>query len=589
MSLKAKWLPECLFHLNEPYISDNGKPVIIGQVSSDAVRGYEGVVLRYTALVPLDRRKEVLSTVGGIGWEVRSSVPEPIVGNGEIHKCDFWIEGPCGSYDRLEPIVVSWSRHNKTAMMPDNGMLMCYDLFPRTLQSPDRIVWDDLSRPEPEVVIVRPLSHYDRSYSNACVEMNRDYLEDYASLKGCALVSIFFEERYCSPSDDLDSKLKGEEIIEFKKPGYRMNLRKTIYPKGKRLCQIWGCREILIPTGRPVSEESDPKLKWHGYPGIMDTERARDIRLHPGFIYAHDQVLESYEGRDQFEVNPLSGSISYDGWWSLTHSHRVGRDYIAYQLKGLYEGCPPAITHHVYKFQDKEAVAESNKMQFGSENIGTRAKDLIYALLELGDALVELSDLYDLPFQASDMIGLDREAIDYYGWWCMQELAPLGHYAPVNMTEYRFLERCKTIQKMLGEINQKTLRRLLIHIGFNSEEINYKSIKLLGTVLQYCQIADSTGLDAVKQSAEIIEQCDRETRFDLVTLILELFEFGNTAGHNRGKEKEQIILKSLGAFGAQVSDCAHGYGHTLDKVYDQIADSLLDNTQLIRKVVAENI
>lgn len=92
-----------------------------------------------------------------------------------------------------------------------------------------------------------------------------------------------------------------------------------------------------MPTGnytksRPISDEQSCDLEWPDYPGSMTLDRARAQGV-LDFVYIKDQILEQFEGKDVFYINPTSGSISYDGWWTLSWCHRVGRDYIAYEIK----------------------------------------------------------------------------------------------------------------------------------------------------------------------------------------------------------------------------------------------------------------
>lgn len=336
MTPESTWLPQCLRHINEPYLKDSDDAVVIGELSSADRNGNVGTSFLHTALVPMDRLEEVLVAPGGIGWKVESWGPEPIVDEGGTYRSDFWIDGPRDRGDRLEPIVVSWETHNKTVMMPDNGLLMTYGLCPRLQKNPDRIIWDNLSRPQYGVISVKPLSHYeDLSYSGTEVKIDRQYLEDYASLKGCAVVAVFFEERRCSSDDELEKILDGREMVERNLPGRDLVVRRHEYhPETPILCQLWGCRLVLAPSGRPISEEQKPELEWPGIPGVVTRSRVRAIGL-PSRVYVSDQVLEKFEGRPEYSIHPEFGSVSYDGRWSLSYCRRVARDYIAYDIKDI--------------------------------------------------------------------------------------------------------------------------------------------------------------------------------------------------------------------------------------------------------------
>jgi hypothetical protein len=53
--------------------------------------------------------------------------------------------------------------------------------------------------------------------------------------------------------------------VEVKLPGRRLSLMR-VEPKhfdgADQLVQVWGCRLILLPAGRPVSEDTGPELQW---------------------------------------------------------------------------------------------------------------------------------------------------------------------------------------------------------------------------------------------------------------------------------------------------------------------------------------
>ena len=313
----GNWLPKCLAHLNQQYVRSTDDFVTIGEISSESHNGYKGTREIFTALVPLDRVQAVLNNPGGIGHQVESAGPRPSVKKGNSFKSDFWVRG-IDSEERFEPLVVSWEYHNKTVMMPDNGLLMCYGLCPRILKDPERIIWDNLALPEYGVINVKPLSHYAFPSNSGCsVTIDRQYLEDYASLKNCAVVAVFYEERFCAIDDELERHFNGQEAISITAPGRSIDI-KRVNSSGEEavLCQIWGCRLVLTPEGNPISEEHSLELEWPDYPGIMTRERARAQGV-SNFAYANDQVLDKFEGKSEFYINPKSGSISYDGWWAL--------------------------------------------------------------------------------------------------------------------------------------------------------------------------------------------------------------------------------------------------------------------------------
>ena len=123
------------------------------------MNGYKGLLHLNTALIPISDLNDVLNAPGGIGWKVESWGPHPIVDEEGGYNSSFWIDGPKDSDKRYETIINSWLNHNKTVILPDNGLLMCYGLIPRFLKD-GTIYWDDPSKPVYDVIRVIPLSEY---------------------------------------------------------------------------------------------------------------------------------------------------------------------------------------------------------------------------------------------------------------------------------------------------------------------------------------------------------------------------------------------------------------------------------------------
>ena len=579
MLIEDTWLPKCLAHLNEPYLRDVDESVIIGQLSSNDKDGYSGFIKLHTALVPVDRLDEVVCASGGIGSEVKCWGPDPDVDEGRIYNSGFWVEGPNGKKDRLEPLVVGWTHHNKIVIMPDNGLLMCYGLSPRVQKGPDEIVWDNLSRPEYGVVSVKPLSHYTvpQNYSVAEVRITRRYLEDFASLKGCAVVAVFYEERRCMLDKDIEAILDRRDAVDFKLPGRRLIImRSDCNKKNPILCQVWGCRLILVPSGRPVSEEKDPEFEWPGFPGVMTYIRAASI-FTIDYVCVSDQALEEFEGKPEYKVDPVSGSVSYDGWWSLSSCFRIGRDYIAYRIKYLYEGCSPYIIEHVRRFAVDEEVARLQTQTLGQQNIGKRAEALIEAFFEIGEELAGLSNLFYFPFESEDIISYDKHDISYRGWQTINNLAPLGWRAPLDMKRNQFLERCKTVYQLFEGLREKPLRRLLIEIGLPENEVaEFRSLKLFACLMQLCEISLESGLDIHEHRVEVVSRWNKDMCLDELKPLFALVDLRNSAGHSQSSNGTERVRNALGVYNIDENQMNTGWGIAVDQIYDHLTACLCE-------------
>jgi hypothetical protein len=83
------------------------------------------------------------------------------------------------------------------------------------------------------------------------VEIEREYLEDYAFLKKCAIVEFYFEERWILNDDSaINSILAEESIKNISQVNRRIKLMKTKFKNYKYNIQVWGRQLILIPRVR---------------------------------------------------------------------------------------------------------------------------------------------------------------------------------------------------------------------------------------------------------------------------------------------------------------------------------------------------
>lgn len=206
-----------------------------------------------------------MKAVGGIGHGV-SFDPE----GGAFGTCDsrypvFSIHGSDSS-KHFETLVHSWRSHNKTVLLPDNAFLIRYGLAPRVLKD-GSMSWNDLDGPVYDVVRVIPLSTYSApsEHTTARVVVRRDYLENDLSLKGCAAVATFWDERI-SLNDSEVAALIGKDGSKFERPGREMWFMPMHLDSANQASQVWGCVLLLRPTGRrsvvgellsPVGAEHD--------------------------------------------------------------------------------------------------------------------------------------------------------------------------------------------------------------------------------------------------------------------------------------------------------------------------------------------
>ena len=123
--------PRPLQHRALPLVSAIDTEIKIAEISCEAVNEFPGNRMLFTALVPAEEIDAVLKAVGGIGHGVTSDAQyqTPMT---ERPVSAFWIYGPNDS-DRFESLIHSWRTHDKTVLLPDDALLMLFDLTPKIL------------------------------------------------------------------------------------------------------------------------------------------------------------------------------------------------------------------------------------------------------------------------------------------------------------------------------------------------------------------------------------------------------------------------------------------------------------------------
>lgn len=583
MSAPDNYWPKAVAHLKEPYDNGASDHVVIAEISETPQDGYKGIRKLSTALIPLDLVDEVLKSPGGIGWEVQSWGPGPCVGKGQVYETNFWIAGRHKRDERFQTIINSWSRHNREVLLPDNVLLMAYGLVPRFL-SDGVVCWDDPHGPVYDVLRVK--SHVD--YGNekvvpfGFISIRRDYLEDFCHLKRCAAVATYYEERFSSDDDTFAPVLNGEDGAEFELPGRLLVmtvLKDKYHADAPQMSRVWGASLILIPQGRPISDDKNPELIWPGDTAPIDQQRAWREHVH---AYVSDKVLLEYESRPEFEIHPESGGVSYGGWWGTDRTHRIGRHHIKIELKKLYEGCPPHVIAHWHRFAVPQSVARHDQEQHGNHNIALRAKSVIQAYLDLTASLVELSDRLGTGLTQEDIGSLDSKDVAYRGWWSVEIARSLYAIAPLEATQEQFLYRTVALVKLLELLKPAALRTMAIKLGVPKGQIkDFQSLKLLACICQLANIAKTQGHSLSEDADAIIPSWNPTEALPELNSLFALNGLRVCQAHTPSSTRDKDIARNAGVFGIDVVSTASGWGYSIDALYDRLSSDLLAIAKLI--------
>jgi len=560
--------------------------VLVAQIARPwGIKSYRHL---YTALIPLSLKEAIMKSPGGIGNEVTTTGPHPSPSRGSFeYKPKFSIWAGEMVPEGLEPLVVTWNTGNRTILLPDQGFLMTYGLVPRIVNSDqgDLIYWDDLQKPHYDVVISKMVSEYHYELkSEAFIKIDRQYLQDYATIRNQSLVQVYYAINTGPISEDDRKALSGKDNQEFKIPGRLLDVRLDFDRKDEVIAQVWGIRNLLEPGNSPVTEgrwEYD-QLRWPGIEGTISKNTARQLGLK--FVYVNDSVLQYYEEHpNEYSICPESGSVRYQDQWGVSHCHRLSRNIIRLEIKKLYEGCPP----HVVKHWNEYAIdpPPGNPIELMHEpNVASRSKRIVYALSDLGKALSEIS--YGATGKAlppKDFVELDRRDLDYNGWWNMPKIASIARHIPIDMGENEFLTRCLCLSSLVVDgIKEGNLRRIIVSCNVEDEKIkSLKSLKLFDILVQHALISIDTGLNLFKHATEIekirLDKTDKYLKSPIFLLFI-LNDF-RTAGAHPGKN----IKEMLESLGNDIHSVHAGFGLQLDKLYDSIAIALIKTTQVLYK------
>jgi len=535
----------------------------------------------YTAMVSLKEVDSVLRTLGGIGHGVSSDARhQAFVTDGSYFPA-FYIAGPGGK--RFESLIHTWLNHNKTVLLPDSALLMSYGLTPRIMKD-GGLSWDDPDRLVYDVVQVTPVSVYsiEGGSTTARVTVRRDYLEDYLSIKGCAAVATYWDERFSS--DDLEvAALIGDHGAKFEQPGRELWFMPAKLDSANQVSQVWGCTLLLSPSGQPISDPDESELTWPDR-DLPIRGSGRQVSFgHFEDAYIRDEVLAEYEKREEFEISPESGFVSYDGRWSVSYCSRVGRNHIELELRKLYEGAPFDVIKHFNRFAVKAAVAEKDRETHGARHIGIRARDLVQAFLRLTATLAQLSEATGLSFTQEEIGQFDSADVEYRGWWTFASLKSLGHVVPLTLALPDFLSRCKEVFKLLENFRPAPLRQILIRLGVKKEAIaEFAGVKLLATICQLATISNDNGFALVSDCAQVSATWDANRIIPELRPLFALNALRTAEAHKLSKSTPAKISDALEAFAIDQVECRAGWGKALDLVYDQTASSLEEIDKLIR-------
>ncbi|MGF7179123.1 hypothetical protein [Tunturiibacter psychrotolerans] len=238
--------PLPLAHCGKPLVEAADERITIAEISDDSINGYTGTRILHTALVPIEDLDGVMNTIDGLGQNVRTISENRSFDQDGVFSPTFWMYG-LKATKRFESLINYWGNGTKEILLPDNGFLLRFKLFPRFLD--DEIAWDDYDLPLYDVVRSSPVSHYNfpNGRSGARITVRRDYLDRYLSHKNCAAVATYFDERLSTGDPEVAALIKAG-VYDLKQPGRELWFKNLLHLEYEQISQVWARHFCLNPA-----------------------------------------------------------------------------------------------------------------------------------------------------------------------------------------------------------------------------------------------------------------------------------------------------------------------------------------------------
>ncbi len=515
----------------------------------------------------------------GLISKIKSSHVNPYVNlSGAYYREDYEYKPSFSLYlskssglSKAEPLVISWCSGNHTTFMIDQGFLSAFKLSPRLLE--DEILWNDLKEPQYNVVKIKPLSEYDfPTHSEANVKVKKDYLEIYLAFRKKVAVQVFSIKKDIAIDEEISTLLKNKKhfIEEFKQ--FEIRLSRFDHKEDIARLEINGFKVLLENSENNQKEETVTGHHWKGIDGLVTEWRARH-EIPFEYVYVSDKVLAVYEADEDYEVHPLSGSVSYRNQWAVTHCDRVGKNAIKIDIKKLYEGN----RYTVIDYWNKFSIHPSEIVE--GENIAEKAERLTRKYFLFGRIFTGLfNHLFELNYSAIDVIGLDEERIEYTGWSEFPEFNTIAQHVDLkSFSKEQFISRCKKLYILLGEnLQEKSLRKIVNMLEFPvSITKEFRSIKLLELIIAYLKISGESGLHPVDNKEAIVERVLEIKKYNVLIELSAINSIRQLDAHKANDSKTRFH-KALNDLEIQPNAISNNYSDAIWQVYDAIDEMFVD-------------
>lgn len=518
---------------------------------------------------------EVLREAGG--GVVESSVPV-----GDIKGCSAEFSPSISGFDY---VVAAWGDNSFYTFNLAEKVWMTLGLTPRCIGNEhQRLIYDDLALPELSVAEGEVSSDYLWNLQrNVNWRMSNEHLRRYLWLRGAQGVRVFYYSVQLADCPELRKVMGGESHVQ-RKPAdgivwYDLDIREH---KGGLLLQLWA--SVIAVTPELCPEQSADGIIWPGDHQAMTAERANAL-VGVNFIYLDDRFLEKYEESTFYDSTPCQVwgqwhcSPSYRGQWSFTECRRVGRNLIQIPMRELYKPKPDREILYAYSFVvDPDRVKQ---VDMDEEHVVAKVQRLLDVLLRLGTGLSELGAIVGLNKTPEELTGFDRAEVAANGWLAYPSLSRLAQVAPLDMTQQKFLSRCKNLHEVWQRVPNGYLKSLLEHAGWTRATIkDLGSAKLLQALLNILE-----GLNAHDERSDAFASKEAPDGWNDRNENMAPLFLNNDLRIADAHDSVKSCLATLQQLGFDTANVNAGYGRALDFILDGVIDSFGSVATAIEKLL----
>lgn len=457
---------------------------------------------------------------------------------------------------KYETLISTWDNgYDVHTVWPSMRLISFFRLMPRIMKDSkhEEIVWDDLTKPEYDVVICIPRNS-SISWFNippALAKIKKNYLIEFAKNTNQTILELFYVETRCKDSEEKDDSCEFEPGLCYR----------TVYREGNRTEQIYGVRPVIISLDE-IKISPEKEVNDYDWPkGRCNTT-----------IFVKDIFLREFEANDELTILPYGASVDLGVQWGF-QGYRPSRNVVTFNTFDL--NVPEYVLNILYKYRTSEKAFFKDQEIYGIKSIAHRAQDLCNSFYEL---IYQISHFFQTPIET--LYCIKREKGDTL-WWCKNDLKFIGYCAPVDMAKRELCNRCRDIIKYLVEpLKSDILRKNMERCGIPRDELKGKgNITLTGYLLQIIDIVIQNGYSFSSDIEIILSLWNKEERLPFWTPVFRVNQIRIHDSHSNSGDKElNEIIRGLEIDPDLLKSKS---GLVLDRIYETLTNAFQTASDLI--------